>query len=322
MTNEKKTVGELLKEARIVQKLDMDTVAKDICVRASYLNAIETGCHEALPGNTFTIGFVRSYAKALSLDAENIVRAFKDELGIKSVPLMVGVQSVAAKRSAKPARRLPGWLSPLGGVAGAALVWAFMGNAAAPFTFFTDSELVDPATDTAQLMAVQALLEEGGMDTAHVLPEKVGDVQVTRLSDDGILDADPAREEASRMASVPQLPHSLFLPAANAMATTDEGEGRTDILLSAEEDAWIRLAKKDGTEVWSGILREGQSYRPLLEGAVLLSTSNAGGVKLTVGKRQISSLGERGQVIEGLSLDGEKLLSDVSQTSRSVTGSR
>ncbi|WP_262693009.1 helix-turn-helix domain-containing protein [Kordiimonas aestuarii] len=317
MTNEKKTVGELLEEARIACGRDIDTIAKDICVRSGYLSAIEAGKHDALPGNTFAIGFVRAYAKALSLDAEAIAQAFKDELGVKTAPVMAEGQRPAIHKPIKTRRRLPAWLSPLGGIVGAALVWAFMGNTIAPFTLVADNEIVDPATDSAQLIAVQAKLEVAAADlAAH------NDGSGVSVSVDDILSTDPAHDETVKATGVSPLPHSLFLPAANAMPTASDGEGRSDILLSASEDAWVRLAKEDGTEIWSGVLREGQSYRPLLEGDVLLSTSNAAGVTLTVGNRQIKSLGERGEVVKGLSLDGEKLLSNAVQGSRTVTGSR
>ena len=319
MSEERKTVGELLHDARVARGLDVDTIAKDICVRSSYLTAIETAQHEVLPGNTFAIGFVRAYAKALGLEADELAQAFKEELGVKSAPTMIVVQEKRpAVQQAAPRRRLPAWLSPLGGIVGAALVWAFMGSSVAPFTIIADNEIVDPATDTAQLLAVQATIEQA----PAAVQESASAVEAATVSVDDILEKEQPAEAALLRTSEATLPHSLFLPAANATVPESATKGRTDIMLSAKEDAWVRISKEDGTEIWSGVLREGQSYRPLLDGQVFLSTSNAGAVALTVGQKEISALGSRGEVVNDLALDGKKLLSSNSMAAYRATGSR
>lgn len=318
MSEEQKTVGELLRDARVKSGLDVDTIAKDICVRSSYLTAIETGKHDMLPGNTFAIGFVRAYAKALALDADTLAQAFKEELGVKPMPTAVVHENRPSAPVAAPRRRLPAWLSPLGGIVGAALVWVAMGSSVAPFSIVADSDIVDPATDTAQLMAVQATLD--------IVPSQTqtadSPVEVASVSVDDILEKEQPLDAAVTRNSEAVLPHSLFLPAANATAPVSAVGGRTNIMLSAKEDAWVRLAKADGTEIWSGVLREGQSYRPLLEGSVFLSTSNAGAVALSVGKRELGSLGDRGEVVRDVALDGEKLLTSRDSSRHGVTGSR
>lgn len=318
MSEEQKTVGELLHDARVKSGLDVDTIAKDICVRSSYLTAIETGKHDMLPGNTFAIGFVRAYAKALALDADTLAQAFKEELGVKPMPTAVVHENRPSAPVAAPRRRLPAWLSPLGGIVGAALVWVAMGSSVAPFSIVADSDIVDPATDTAQLMAVQATLD--------IVPTQTqtadSPVEVASVSVDDILEKEQPLDAAVTRNNEAVLPHSLFLPAANATAPVSAVGGRTNIMLSAKEDAWVRLAKADGTEIWSGVLREGQSYRPLLEGSVFLSTSNAGAVALSVGKRELGSLGDRGEVVRDVALDGEKLLTSRDSIRHGVTGSR
>jgi len=320
MSEEQKTVGELLHDARVKNGLDVDTIAKDICVRSSYLSAIEAGQHDMLPDNTFAIGFVRAYAKALAMDADTLVQAFKDELGVKPLPAPAVHENRPSVQNVAPRRRLPAWLSPLGGIVGAALVWVAMGSSVAPFSMMADSEIVDPETDTAQLMAVQATLDASDATPAAASPATESPVEAETVSVDDILQKEKPAEAVMLRTSDAALPHSLFLPAANA--TAPASNGRTDIMLSAHEDAWVRLAKEDGTEVWSGVLREGQSYRPLLEGSVFLSTSNAGAVALVVGKRELGLLGDRGEVVQGVALDGEKLLSSRNSGQPGVTGSR
>ncbi|WP_417462139.1 helix-turn-helix domain-containing protein [Kordiimonas sp.] len=319
MTDQTETVGELLKAARLSRNISIEAVAKDICIRTSYLTAIETGAFDELPGKTFAVGFVRAYAAHLSLDSDSIAQAFKKELGIPE-PQKAMQNPIHKPAAPVRARRLPAWLSPLGGIVGVALCWAFLGSSIAPFSLVSDNTLVDAATDTAQLMAVQATLETDKTPSSEVVQTaaaKAGlqDVVPQPKTDD--TRTNPKNERADQAA-----PQSLFLPAANAMPSAPQGEAHSDIVLSANEDAWVRLSKQDGTEIWSGVLREGQSYRPLLEGSVLLSTSNAGGVALSVGGKTLSALGERGEVVSEMALDRESLRSNIAAHAAFVTGSR
>ncbi len=62
---------------------DLGLTIEDICerthIKPAFVAAIEEGDAEALPSRPFAIGFVRSYADALGLDAAAVVARFKDE---------------------------------------------------------------------------------------------------------------------------------------------------------------------------------------------------------------------------------------------------
>ncbi|MFQ5984153.1 MAG: RodZ domain-containing protein [Alphaproteobacteria bacterium] len=58
---------------------DLRAVAGVLRIRYPYLVAIEEGRFEDLPGPTYVIGFLRSYAGYLGLDADEIVARFKAE---------------------------------------------------------------------------------------------------------------------------------------------------------------------------------------------------------------------------------------------------
>ncbi|MEE8394248.1 MAG: helix-turn-helix domain-containing protein, partial [Rhodospirillales bacterium] len=48
-------------------------------IRNLYLEAIEDGRFQDLPGATYAIGFIRAYADHLGLDSDEVVRRYKDE---------------------------------------------------------------------------------------------------------------------------------------------------------------------------------------------------------------------------------------------------
>ena len=75
----RRTVGQLLRETRESYGSDIPRVAAALRIRASYLEAIESGRYDQLPGAVYAMGFVRAYAAHLGLDGEEAVRRFKLE---------------------------------------------------------------------------------------------------------------------------------------------------------------------------------------------------------------------------------------------------
>lgn len=75
----RRPIGAELRAARETAGLDLADVAAHLRIRANFLSALEDGRAEALPGVTYAIGYVRTYAAFLGLDPEDAVRRFKQE---------------------------------------------------------------------------------------------------------------------------------------------------------------------------------------------------------------------------------------------------
>jgi cytoskeletal protein RodZ len=73
-------IAQLLKQTRERYGQSLRDVSANLRIRMAYLQAIETGRFRELPGPTYAVGFVRSYAEYLGLDAAEIVRRFKGEV--------------------------------------------------------------------------------------------------------------------------------------------------------------------------------------------------------------------------------------------------
>ena len=68
-----------LTQARLARGLYRRDIAETLRIRDENLEAIEDGRFGDLPGGAYTIGYLRSYAAHLGLDAEDIVTRFRDE---------------------------------------------------------------------------------------------------------------------------------------------------------------------------------------------------------------------------------------------------
>ncbi len=72
-------VGLYLREAREALGRDVDEIALALRIRPAHLQAIEDGRFVDLPGPTYAVGFIRTYADFLGLDGAAIVARFKGE---------------------------------------------------------------------------------------------------------------------------------------------------------------------------------------------------------------------------------------------------
>ncbi len=312
-------VADLLRTQREKQKLTLEAVSRDICVRSCFLSAMEDGRYGDLPELTFALGFVKAYAKALRLDPADIAARFKTEyleaINTEEAPTpsaaALSVHNPKAQITytvnTRPKRSWPAWLSPVVGLVGAGLSWMWIGSSSVGVV---STAAVDQQTEVRILAALaeipsasdvpEGTLVSGMVDAVSPSEQSseertAGDLTVGSLT---VADDQLDNAETASFFTPP------FTPAANASAPVQSGTATQSITLEASEDSWIQLTYTDGTELWSGVLRAGQTYRPELVGDVFLTTSNAGGITLHQYGETRGPLGQRGDMIESLALDG------------------
>ncbi len=74
-------VGDRLKAARLVAGMDLSDVATKTRIPLRHLTAIEGGDYHSLPSPTYSIGFVKAYARAVGADEVALAAALRIELG-------------------------------------------------------------------------------------------------------------------------------------------------------------------------------------------------------------------------------------------------
>jgi len=80
------TVGEILRAEREKQGLTVKDIEKATSIRALYIQAIEDGKYDVLPGEVYLKGFMRNYASFLGLDAQHILDAYRASLPDQAAP--------------------------------------------------------------------------------------------------------------------------------------------------------------------------------------------------------------------------------------------
>jgi cytoskeleton protein RodZ len=96
-------IGERLKAAREASGRSIEDIAAQTKVRAPLLDAIERGAVEELPAGPYAVGFVRTYARAVGIDAEAAVAEVRQMMAAKNL----GVVAASAQYEPADIDRVP-----------------------------------------------------------------------------------------------------------------------------------------------------------------------------------------------------------------------
>lgn len=96
---EPRTIGEALRRAREAAGLTLAEVAERTKVRPGILSEIEADDHDRLPALTYSLGFVKAYARTVGLDPTAAAERYRLESQKGDpIPTMVDLQPLEAKR--------------------------------------------------------------------------------------------------------------------------------------------------------------------------------------------------------------------------------
>jgi len=71
------TVGELLRSEREKKGLSVKDIEAAISIRVLYIDAIEEGNYDIVPGEVYLKGFIRNYANYLGLDGQKVIETYR-----------------------------------------------------------------------------------------------------------------------------------------------------------------------------------------------------------------------------------------------------
>ncbi|MEM9121847.1 MAG: RodZ domain-containing protein [Pseudomonadota bacterium] len=146
-------VGAELRAHRIRQNHDVATIAEALRIKSMHVEALEDGRHNAMPGKTYAMGFVRSYAEFLGLEADEYLRRFKAELTVRTAQdnaLLAGLSDLQTDES-----RTAGWLIGLCFTVFVALgvIWAVSNASRQTALTEFDVATIPPVTDSLRQAA-------------------------------------------------------------------------------------------------------------------------------------------------------------------------
>ena len=73
------SVSEILKRAREEKEWSLERISEKTKIRIKYLEALEKGQYDKLPGLPYIKGFLKNYARTVNLDPDYILALFRRE---------------------------------------------------------------------------------------------------------------------------------------------------------------------------------------------------------------------------------------------------
>ncbi len=291
-------VGADLRAARERLGWTLPDVAGHLRIRLPFLQAIEDGRIDLLPGNAYAIGFVRTYGQALGLDPDEVARRFRAE---------------AAETNRKTELNFPAPVPERGVPAGAIVLVGALIAIGAYIGWYKMS-----ATSHPTAAMVQPVPER-----LAPLAEKPPPPPAAKLAADGDTPPPPPSiSPGSAAAAVPNGPVAISAPPSPPVQVAvvvpppapppPQGVDATRldgprIVLRAKADSWIQVRDKGGAVLLNRVLRPGETWQVPAKGTLLLTTGNAGGTELLVDGQPTASLGADGAVRRDLPLDADAI---------------
>jgi cytoskeletal protein RodZ len=125
------SVGQVLKQARIEARLSVDDVSTSTRVRVPILHAIEDDDFSRCGGDVYARGHLRTLARAVGLDPGEVLARYEEEYGGSPAPVPTAAMFEAER--IKPEPRRPNWTAAM--VAAIVAVVGFVG-----FTLFNGGD--------------------------------------------------------------------------------------------------------------------------------------------------------------------------------------
>ena len=288
-----------LRNARENLGWDLDEIAAYLRIRPVFLRALEEGRFAELPAGAYTIGFLRSYARLLGLDADEVARRFRAEAaGLARKPDLAFPAPVPERGVPAGAVVLMGALLAVGAYAG----WYRMSE-----TRPGEEPVRQVPQRLAELVQPPPIPQNGARRRRRAWWPRFA--AAGGAAPGGVPFVPPTSAAAAIPAAGVFGPPLTATPVPPGAGLPPLPEG-TRIVLRAKADTWLQVRDRQGPVLLNRVLRTGETW-PVPPGKqpaqLLLTTGNAGGTEVLVDGQLTAALGNDGVVRHDLALDPDAI---------------
>ncbi|MEE8438259.1 MAG: RodZ domain-containing protein [Micropepsaceae bacterium] len=284
------TVGQDLRTARQRKGEDLATVSRCLKIRKDHLNALEEGKFDLLPGRTYAVGFVRSYARYLGLETNVLVERYKAEVA--------GLGEANENETClapEVERKLP-----QGTIVFVALL--LIGIAYGGYYIQSSANQMLTEREAAIPARLETVVTEQSQGNADPQPaQAVSQPQSAALVSQSLPDGAGGSELGQA---------ELETAAQNLPSGQSYGTRNTDsrITLRIHETSNVRIIGADGTLFINRTLNPGDTYRAPNIVGMTISSANSGVVELILDGSPLGFLGANGAAADALSLNPQDIV--------------
>ena len=291
-------LGILLQQARHQRHMKLPSIAKKLCIKECYLDALEKGHYYAFPALVYGAGFLRSYATFLGLNANEMAERFRRETtDIKVNPVdMPRATDPTVLPDGKVILKAVVILLTLyvGWIIFKAMMHQPMPEPEMPvveeaISQVTPSEEIQPVVADDLQRHPEAIKKEEEKKAAVQLPVVQEVAKIVPVEE-----VKPAPLPKPRVGTV----YGLKTPVRVSFVATDKVQVE------------IRDTEADSV-LFQKTLEAGDQYNPIAEPeGMVLKTTNAGGLDVYVDGKKVQTLGKKGQMKAGVQMNAEAFLKD------------
>ncbi|KVN83287.1 RodZ domain-containing protein [Burkholderia ubonensis] len=290
-------VGGRLAQLREAKGWTVDDVSARLKVAPQKLRALESGDISHLPGVTFAIGVVRSYAKMLGVDPEPFAQALRRERGEPEVDLSMPASSGTDLPRGRVSISLGGssrhrpWLWGTAAAAAvliAAAMWHTGGDSSNWLARFKSGAVQGGASAASAPVASAAGVDAASAGGASVSAAvETSAPAVTAAAPQVVASAAAPQVVASTVpaAAEPVSQPAAVAPAASAVAagaaqpaSVVVAAGQSMIELKVKQDSWFSVRDKSGKELFSGLVHGGETKQVAGDGPFKVTIGNKAGL--------------------------------------------
>jgi len=324
-------IGQILKSSRIEQGLSLDAIAKKLRISKRQLAHLEED-HENLVCDVYTLGFLRSYARCLGLDENDISQKFKNQATQPKPSPSIFPAPLPGKGS--PSFRIlslclaavliiiMGWrwfgsslLAPI--PQGAASLTEFVQKKDAKMKALLHSEPSSPIQEvssplkeeTIELVADKpAPLSSGLSSSIQEISSPLTEETIEPVAiEPTLIPSEPPSsiEEISSPLTEETIEPVAVRPAAQPTSLPPP-LSQSAVLIKATEEAWIEVKNKNGTIILSKLFAPNETFELKDPQNLILQTGNARGTQLIFGNQTRTLSDKPGEVKRNVLLDPQK----------------
>lgn len=291
-------IGGQLKAAREAQGVLLEDVSARLKIREDHLQALENNDFDRLPGHVYAIGFIRTYAAHLGLNAADLISRFKE------ATMVLPVDEASYNDTMGEPLSL-GLKVGLGGFAVflVYLMWLIAGGAG------TSEREVARAPVAAPLVEAPAVVETPPQRPAAPVSAPKASTAAPAAprpaqtdSADGtenIVSGEPVQPVGEPQAIAVA---ELAAPVETAVAAPEPVAPRK-VEIRASRRTWMRIENTEGKVLFSSIIRNGESFELEEQAPYTLATRDAGALHYHVDDAKVGNVGRRGQILTARQID-------------------
>ena len=316
------TIGKICLDARVKKSLTQEQACGILKVRVKIIKDFENGDEIDLPGLTYKVGFVRSYARLLDLDGDFLVQEFKSNLKLGNFREEYKFLSPKIENKS---------FLPMGAVLSfliAVIIYSGWYYSERNKTIETASnQIIESKKDEISITKANnyIIIEEKKNFESLRLPliKQDDNIQTSKLSGKAIvykkiLEKSIMSNDLVSKKNSPKINEEIVLISKNKVeinkvknisseisALAKERDRSSEMVIKAIGNSWVEIEDIDGNSLIARIMRPGETYVVPNISGLTFNTGNAGALSLSYGDMIISSLGEEGQTIKARPLNIE-----------------